>query len=112
LIPSSHVTALVNGGRLNVIGSPVRRTQLPLPNSTRLEVGCPILVPPYFGETGWGFPRTKVVSSFAEPQKPILPLRRRHRRQAAMPRRIHRLHSEDRFIFGNLQRGPCNIAYL
>jgi hypothetical protein len=26
LIPSSHVTALLNGGRLNVIGSPVRRT--------------------------------------------------------------------------------------
>src|ERR1700689_1988742 len=30
LIPSSHVTARVNGGRLNVIGSPVRRTDLPL----------------------------------------------------------------------------------
>src|SRR5579863_4051657 len=30
LIPSSHVTARVNGGRLNVIGSPVRRTELPL----------------------------------------------------------------------------------
>src|SRR5277367_2486482 len=30
LIPISHVTALVNGGRLNVIGSPVRRTGFPL----------------------------------------------------------------------------------
>jgi hypothetical protein len=30
LIPNSHVTALVNGGKLNVIGSPVRRTELPL----------------------------------------------------------------------------------
>src|SRR6266851_8904951 len=30
LIPTSHVTARVNGGRLNVIGSPVRRTELPL----------------------------------------------------------------------------------
>src|ERR1035437_7575092 len=29
-MPSSHVTALVNGGRLNVMGSPVRRTGLPL----------------------------------------------------------------------------------
>ena len=29
-MPSSQVTALVNGGRLNVIGSPVRRTDLPL----------------------------------------------------------------------------------
>src|SRR5579872_1820134 len=36
LIPSSQVTALVNGGRLNVMGSPVRRTELPLVHSTRL----------------------------------------------------------------------------
>jgi hypothetical protein len=26
LIPMSHVTARVNGGKLNVMGSPVRRT--------------------------------------------------------------------------------------
>jgi hypothetical protein len=30
LIPSSHVTARVKGGRLNVMGSPVRRTEFPL----------------------------------------------------------------------------------
>src|ERR1700758_184590 len=30
LIPMSHVTARVNGGKLNVIGSPVRRTDKPL----------------------------------------------------------------------------------
>src|SRR5580704_9117802 len=30
LIPSSHVTARVNGGKLNVIGSLLRRTSFPL----------------------------------------------------------------------------------
>src|SRR5271170_2759978 len=42
LIPSSHVTALVNGGRLNVIGSPVRRTEFLSGYSTRLiaDVRC------------------------------------------------------------------------
>jgi hypothetical protein len=37
LIPSSQVTALVNGGRLNVMGSPVRRTKFLSAHSTRLE---------------------------------------------------------------------------
>ena len=41
LIPSSHVTAWVNGGRLNVIGSPVRRTGLPLVQFYSY-LGCPM----------------------------------------------------------------------
>src|ERR1700746_2566731 len=36
LIPISHVTARVNGGTLKLLGSPVRRTDGPLSNSTRL----------------------------------------------------------------------------
>jgi len=38
LIPISHVTARVNGGRLNVIGSPVRRTTIPLVSFYRYDV--------------------------------------------------------------------------
>src|SRR5450755_4088819 len=41
LMPSSHVTALVNGGRLNVIGSPVRRTDSPLVQFYS-HPGCPM----------------------------------------------------------------------
>src|ERR1700720_3105294 len=40
LMPSSQVTARVNGGKLNVIGSPVRRTELPL-DQFYSDVGAP-----------------------------------------------------------------------
>src|SRR5215472_3586112 len=76
LMPISQVTALVKGGRLNVIGSPVRRTDYLASNSTRSS----ILV--------------------------ALPLWNRHHYQATVPSSVNRSHGKNDIILGELQGRP------
>src|ERR1700733_16056514 len=96
-MPSSQVTALVNGGRLNVMGSPVRRTELPL---TRFysDAGAPCLAP--FARRG----------DFAIIRR--LALWHGHYRQTAMPGAVGRPYREDDIILRKLQRGPRGIANI
>ena len=67
---TSQVTARVNGGRLNVMGSPLRRTGLPL---------------------------VQFYSHNAE--RSVLPLRNRNDRQTAMPGAVQCADCEDDIIF-------------
>ena len=92
LIPSSHVTALVNGGRLNVIGSPVRRTELPLVSILLVS-------------------RVPHVSRSLR-DVGILPLRNGHHRQTPMPRPVHRPHREDHIILRKLHRDASHGAHI
>src|SRR5438309_8447643 len=104
LIPSSQVTARVNGGRLNVIGSPVRRKEFPFPSNSTRTAGAWV---PHVS------PNLRNMGLLTDSNSPF---RHRHNGQTPMPRPVDRPHCEDDVILRKLERRaprvPCVLRVL
>src|ERR1700675_1783801 len=89
LMASSHITAVVNGGKLSVISLPVLRIKIsPSKSSTYQPIRSRL-------EQGYGS---------------ALALRYRHRRQTPVLFIIHRADREDDIIFGQFQGCVGNVS--